>query len=118
MTHINRAISPSAPVIYGKRFATDVVCRFLETYARGCKILAYAVGIPPERIHRQLIHELQHSQLKWRSWKILIKQVQADAGIGDLLLNAGLERSERIAYLKRLRYMADDQALDELQGLG
>lgn len=63
-------------VIYGRKWAIDVVQRFIERYPRGCHIVAQEFNVSHKQLYMRLIRMCRwEQQCHWERAKWLIKNV-------------------------------------------
>jgi len=98
-------------LIYSYYWAENVVQQFTEKYARGCKFICEMSLISHKKLSEYLIMLVRSAnQVNWEAMKRMIKACSQE----DISDFKHLNPYERLEWLKRRKWMAQDEALDAL----
>lgn len=106
-------INPNSNPVYSRKWACEVVSSFQEKYSRATTILAIGCGISRDTLNETLISSVRTNQLRWKSLKIMIKLINRDEGLQQILQDRRLTVEQRTKYLTYMKYLAEDLAIDD-----
>lgn len=98
---------------YGELFAEDVVTSFLEKYSRATDILSISIGWDRGSMQTALQNAVRFDQWRWEMLKALIKGIQRDEGISEILTDKGLSREEKRNYLTYVKKIMKERVWDD-----
>jgi hypothetical protein len=106
----SRSLPSDGTLKYSWDWSTDVVFKFVERYARGTYFLAKMCEIPADQVIYYLTKALSSgNSVKFKAFKCMIKSFDSER-FDDY---KRLSRTERLNYLKYVKWMAEDAVLDE-----
>ena len=114
MSHYQPFVDPPKHPYYSYPYSAEVVQNFLERYPRATTTLAFFFKKQRLGVHIWATRAFRTNQVRWRSIKKLVKELEYDADLRKAIVNVSIKFEDRKKYLTKVMQICEDFALDSL----